>query len=156
MQLYYLFLQPCGQSIAPCLAALTTEDVTSRAEVGARVPTTVDLMHSQLSAKSHEPVHAAFDVMLLKMQNTVVQEIAFPKPPARLTSADLQIHLPGFRLDNDQLPFPEHHFAVFIIYSWNLEMFWSSLQTYMAAGWGKRVIIIDNSPDRHIVHDAGQ
>ncbi len=53
------------------------------------------------------------------------------------------------------LPFPRHHFAVFIIFSWNLEMFWASLQTYLAAGWGKRIIIIDNSPNRVIVNDAG-
>ncbi|KAK9901254.1 hypothetical protein WJX75_002645 [Coccomyxa subellipsoidea] len=53
------------------------------------------------------------------------------------------------------LPFPEHNFAVFIIFSWNYELFWSSLQTYMAAGWGKRVIIIDNSPDRIILNDPG-
>ncbi|KAK9901354.1 hypothetical protein WJX75_008200 [Coccomyxa subellipsoidea] len=53
------------------------------------------------------------------------------------------------------LLFPDHHFAVFIIFSWNYELFWSSLQTYMAAGWGKRVIIIDNSPDRIILNDPG-
>ena len=56
---------------------------------------------------------------------------------------------------NSALPFPEHNFVVFIIFSWNYELFWSSLQTYMAAGWGKRVIIIDNSPDRIILNDPG-
>ncbi|BDA45278.1 hypothetical protein COCOBI_07-0650 [Coccomyxa sp. Obi] len=56
---------------------------------------------------------------------------------------------------NAELPFPRHHFAVFIIFSWNYEMFWASLQTYLAAGWGKRIIIIDNSPNRLIVNDPG-
>ena len=56
---------------------------------------------------------------------------------------------------NAELPFPRHHFAVFIIFSWNLEMFWASLQTYLAAGWGKRIVIIDNSPNRVVVNDAG-
>ena len=51
------------------------------------------------------------------------------------------------------MPFPDRHFAVFIIFSWNFPLFWSSLQTYMAAGWGKRVIILDNSADRRILHD---
>jgi len=51
------------------------------------------------------------------------------------------------------MPFPDRHFAVFIIFSWNFPLFWSSLQTYMAAGWGKRVIILDNSADHRILHD---
>lgn len=54
-----------------------------------------------------------------------------------------------------ELPFPRHHFAVFIIFSWNYEMFRASLQTYLAAGWGKRIIIIDNSPNRLIMDDPG-
>ena len=49
------------------------------------------------------------------------------------------------------MPFPDRHFAVFIVYSWNFEVFWTSLQTYLAAGWGRRLIIIDNSADRRIV-----
>ncbi|CAL8471124.1 g10666 [Coccomyxa elongata] len=53
------------------------------------------------------------------------------------------------------LPFPNHQFAVFIIFSWNYKLFWSSLQTFVAAGWGKRIIIIDNSPNRLVVNDSG-
>lgn len=55
-----------------------------------------------------------------------------------------------------ELPFPRHHFAVFIIFSWNYEMFWASLQTYLAAGWGRRIVVIDNSPNRLIVNDPGR
>ncbi len=51
------------------------------------------------------------------------------------------------------MPFPDRHFAVFIIFSWNFPLFWTSLQTYMAAGWGRRVIILDNSPDHRILKD---
>ena len=51
------------------------------------------------------------------------------------------------------MPFPDRHFAVFIIFSWNFPLFWTSLQTYMAAGWGRRVIILDNSPDHRILND---
>ncbi len=54
------------------------------------------------------------------------------------------------------LTFPNHQFAVFIIFSWNYKLFWSSLQTFVAAGWGKRIIIIDNSPNRLIVNDSGR
>ena len=54
------------------------------------------------------------------------------------------------------MPFPERHFAVFIIFSWNFPLFWSSLQTYMAAGWGKRVIILDNSINHRILKDPGK
>ena len=51
------------------------------------------------------------------------------------------------------MPFPDRHFAVFIIFSWNFPLFWTSLQTYMAAGWGRRVIILDNSVDHRILND---
>lgn len=51
------------------------------------------------------------------------------------------------------MPFPDRHFAVFIIFSWNFPLFWTSLQTYMAAGWGRRVIILDNSPDHRVLND---
>ena len=44
--------------------------------------------------------------------------------------------------------------AVFILFSWNYDLFWTSLQTYMAAGWGRRIVIVDNSADKRIVHDA--
>ena len=54
-----------------------------------------------------------------------------------------------------ELPFPDRHFAVFIIFSWNYELLRTSLDTYMAAGWGKRVIILDNSMDRIILNDVG-
>ena len=43
--------------------------------------------------------------------------------------------------------------AVFILFSWNYDVFWTSLQTYRAAGWGRRIIIIDNSADKRILHD---
>ena len=53
------------------------------------------------------------------------------------------------------LPFPDRHFAVFMIYSWNYELFWTSLQTYMAAGWGRRVIVLDNSLYKTVLNDSG-
>ena len=43
--------------------------------------------------------------------------------------------------------------AVFIIYSWNFPLFWSSLQSYMAAGWGKRVVVLDNSANKRVLRD---
>ena len=54
-----------------------------------------------------------------------------------------------------ELPFPGRHFAIFIIFSWNYELFRTSLDTYLAACWGKRVIILDNSMDRIILNDPG-
>ena len=42
---------------------------------------------------------------------------------------------------------------MFIIYSWNFPLFWSSLQSYMAAGWGKRVIVLDNSASKRVLRD---
>lgn len=44
--------------------------------------------------------------------------------------------------------------AVFILFSWNYDLFWTSLQTYVAAGWGPRLIIIDNSKSRRVLNDA--
>ena len=44
--------------------------------------------------------------------------------------------------------------AVFILFSWNYDLFWTSLQTYVAAGWGPRLIIIDNSKSRRMLNDA--
>lgn len=49
---------------------------------------------------------------------------------------------------------PEVTSALFILYSWNYDLFWSSLQSYKAAGFGRRIIVIDNSYDRRIVNDA--
>lgn len=69
--------------------------------------------------------------------------------------AAVQAAMPAIVGGDGSLPFPDHHFAVFIIFSWNYEIFWTSLQTYLAAGWGKRIIIIDNSPDRLILNDPG-
>lgn len=43
---------------------------------------------------------------------------------------------------------------VFILYSWNFDLFWTSLQTYVAAGWGPYLVIVDNSQDRRVLHDA--
>ena len=44
--------------------------------------------------------------------------------------------------------------AVFILFSWNYDLFWTSLQTYVAAGWGPRLIIIDNSKNCRVLNDA--
>ena len=44
--------------------------------------------------------------------------------------------------------------AVFILFSWNYDLFWTSLQTYVAAGWGARLVIIDNSKDRKVLNDS--
>ena len=51
-------------------------------------------------------------------------------------------------------PYPSRHFAVFIIFSWNYDMFLLSLRSYMAAGWGRRIVIIDNSKDARLTKDA--
>ena len=42
---------------------------------------------------------------------------------------------------------------MFIIYSWNFPLFWSALQSYMAAGWGKRVVVLDNSATKRVLRD---
>ena len=44
--------------------------------------------------------------------------------------------------------------AVFILFSWNYDLFFTSLETYVAAGWGPRLIIIDNSKSRRVLSDA--
>jgi hypothetical protein len=44
--------------------------------------------------------------------------------------------------------------VLFILFSWNYDMFWSSLQSYEAAGWGRRIVVIDNSDSRRIVNDV--
>lgn len=38
-------------------------------------------------------------------------------------------------------------------YSWNYNLLRTALQAYVAAGWGPRIIIIDNSPDKRILND---
>lgn len=74
-----------------------------------------------------------------------------------MDSAALQVAFPAVPrgAPSSELLFPKHNFAVFIVFSWNFELFWVSLQTYMAAGWGKRVIIIDNSPGKLALNDPG-
>lgn len=42
---------------------------------------------------------------------------------------------------------------MFIIFSWNFPLFWSSLQSYMAAGWGRRVVVLDNSASKRVLRD---
>lgn len=48
---------------------------------------------------------------------------------------------------------PDTTAAVFIIFSWNYDLFWTSLQTYEAAGWSRRIIVIDNSDGHRLLHD---
>ena len=71
-----------------------------------------------------------------------------PGPPQQLPPTGL--------VPAAELPFPGRHFAVFIIFSWNYELFRTSLDTYVAAGWGKRLIIIDNTLRKSIVNDPGE
>lgn len=62
---------------------------------------------------------------------------------------------PGSRLDTAcSLGRPGVTCAAFIMYSWNFDLFWTSLQSYLAAGLGPRLIVIDNSAGRRIVNDA--
>jgi len=49
---------------------------------------------------------------------------------------------------------PEVTSAVFILFSWNYDLFWTSLQSYVAAGLGRRIIVIDNSHNRRVLNDA--
>jgi hypothetical protein len=49
---------------------------------------------------------------------------------------------------------PGTSIALFILFSWNYDLFWSSLQSYQAAGWGPRIVVVDNSERRRIVNDA--
>ncbi|BDA45364.1 hypothetical protein COCOBI_07-1510 [Coccomyxa sp. Obi] len=48
---------------------------------------------------------------------------------------------------------PDTTCAVFILFSWNYDLFWTSLQTYDAAGWTRRIIVIDNSDGHRLLHD---
>ncbi len=48
---------------------------------------------------------------------------------------------------------PEITCAVFILFSWNYELFLTSLQTYEAAGYARRIIVVDNSDSHRLVHD---
>ncbi len=47
----------------------------------------------------------------------------------------------------------EPRYALFVIYSWNYEVLLTAVEGYQAAGFGKSLIIIDNSPNRDIVGD---
>ena len=38
--------------------------------------------------------------------------------------------------------------------SWDYDLFWTSLETYMAVGWGPRLIIIAKSKSRRALNDA--
>ena len=64
--------------------------------------------------------------------------------------AGITPNLDGSKADAQQL---DQNSAVFILFSWNFDLFWTSLQTYVAAGWGPRLIIIDNSKDRKVLSD---
>ena len=43
--------------------------------------------------------------------------------------------------------------ALFILFSWNYDLFLTSLQTYKAAGWARRIIVVDNSEGHRLMHD---
>jgi hypothetical protein len=43
--------------------------------------------------------------------------------------------------------------ALFILFSWNYDLFLTSLQTYRAAGWARRIIVVDNSEGHRLLHD---
>ncbi|EIE20118.1 hypothetical protein COCSUDRAFT_57844 [Coccomyxa subellipsoidea C-169] len=47
---------------------------------------------------------------------------------------------------------PEITCAVFILFSWNYELFLTSLQTYEAAGYARRIIVVDNSDSHRLVN----
>jgi hypothetical protein len=49
---------------------------------------------------------------------------------------------------------PEFSSALILLYTWNYELFWTSLQSYLVGGLGPHIIIIDNSEDARIVNDA--
>ena len=57
------------------------------------------------------------------------------------------------RVVDASMPFPEQHFALFVIYAWNREVLLSSLRSYAAAGFGRRIVVIDNSPSRNLTAD---
>ena len=48
---------------------------------------------------------------------------------------------------------PDVTVALFILHTWNFDMFWSSLHSYVAAGLGPRTIVIDNSASREALND---
>ena len=68
----------------------------------------------------------------------------------RRRSSGVTPNVDGLKADAQQL---DQKSAVFILFSWNFDLFWTSLQTYVAAGWGPRLIIIDNSKDRKVLND---
>jgi hypothetical protein len=39
------------------------------------------------------------------------------------------------------------------VYTWNYDVLLTALESYVAAGFGKNIIVIDNSSDRRIVGD---
>ena len=51
------------------------------------------------------------------------------------------------------LPPPGQHFALFVIFSWNYDVLVTAIASYIAAGFGETIIIIDNSPDSQIASD---
>ena len=68
----------------------------------------------------------------------------------RRRSSGATVNVDGSKADAQQL---EQRSAVFILFSWNFDLFWTSLQTYVTAGWGPRLTIIDNSKDRKVLND---
>ena len=57
----------------------------------------------------------------------------------------------------NDLPSGKEHIAVttplFILYSWNYELFRTALDSYLTAGFGSCIIIVDNSADRRVYND---
>ena len=78
------------------------------------------------------------------------QETKLKFSACRRRSSTVIPNVDGSKVDAQQL---DQKSAVFILFSWNFDLFWTSLQTYVAAGWGPRLIIIDNSKDRKVLKD---
>ena len=79
-----------------------------------------------------------------------LQETRLKFPVCRRRSSGITPNVDGSKPDAQQL---DQNSAVFILFSWNFDLFWTSLQTYVAAGWSPRLIIIDNSKDRKVLND---
>ncbi|KAK9815537.1 hypothetical protein WJX72_005354 [[Myrmecia] bisecta] len=63
-----------------------------------------------------------------------------------------QAQHPAQHRDTD-LPYPDQHFAVFVVFAWNYDVFLIALRCYVTSGWGQRIIIIDNSKTQQLAND---
>lgn len=62
-----------------------------------------------------------------------------------VTPCSTLVMLQGTTVDAVTLPYPEHRFAVFLLFQLNPGMLLQTVRSFLRAGWGKRIVILNNS-----------